>query len=88
MKDIVIRITYNDEGCEPCPSTMGMIQLIEAGIVSFMECDLQENELIKDNWSVDIISTGCWSDGEISDHSKNLLDKLINVEHDRNYRRT
>jgi hypothetical protein len=56
MKELVLKIKFDDEGCYKGYGD-NTAELIENGIIQYLEIELESDGVIKEGWSVEVVST-------------------------------
>jgi hypothetical protein len=56
MKELVLKIKFDDEGCYKGHGD-DISELIEEGIKQFLEIELESDGVIKEGWSVEVVSS-------------------------------
>ncbi len=54
MKEIIIKITYNDRGCYKGHGE-NTSELILDGVKQFMEIDMEGDSVVKEGWKVEVV---------------------------------
>jgi hypothetical protein len=56
MRELVLKIKFDDEGCYKGHGD-DPAELIEEGIKQFLEIELESDDVIKEGWSVEVVSS-------------------------------
>jgi hypothetical protein len=56
MKELVLKIKFDDEGCYKGHGD-NTSELIENGIIQYLEIELESDGVIKEGWSVEVVSS-------------------------------
>ena len=56
MKELVLKIKFDDEGCYKGHGD-DISELIEEGIKQFLEIELESDGVIKEGWTVEVVSS-------------------------------
>jgi hypothetical protein len=56
MKELVLKIKFDEEGCYKGHGD-NTSELIENGIIQYLEIELESDGVIKEGWSVEVVST-------------------------------
>jgi hypothetical protein len=56
MKELVLKIKFDDEGCYKGHGD-NTAELIENGIIQYLEIELESDGVIKEGWSVEVVSS-------------------------------
>lgn len=56
MKELVLKIKFDDEGCYKGQGD-NTAELIENGIIQYLEIELESDGVIKEGWSVEVVSS-------------------------------
>ena len=73
MKELVLKIKFDDEGCYKGHGD-DISELIEEGIKQFLEIELESDGVIKEGWTVEVVSsTNLLNSKQINMTTENLI---------------